>query len=470
MVVGDFTSKVDTLVIGSGPGGYVAAIRAAQLGKSVVIVEKSKIGGVCLNEGCIPSKALINVGATYRQSQLETPFGIKYNDVSLNFDELQEWKNNSVITPLTQGVESLLKKNNVQIIQGEAFFTSDRSVHVMREDNSGESFEFNNAIISTGSRPIEIPNFKYGKRILDSTGLLNIKELPKTLTVVGGGYIGMELAMAYASMGTKVTILEGTSTVLSAFEKDIVQPVLKKASELNIDIITSVKADKAQESEDSVNVTYIQDGKEITVESEYVAVVVGRRPNTDNLSLELAGVAVDEKGYIDVDVQCRTNKENIFAIGDIVRGPALAHKASYEGKVAAEVIAGKNESIVDYQVIPTVCFTYPEIAVVGLTKEQAKEKGFETKVAKFNFQSNGRALSLNAKEGFVRLISDAKTNRILGAQLVGHEVSELVGEITLAIEHLLTAEDLVLTIHNHPSLSETILDASEILLGQGIHQ
>lgn len=471
MVVGDFAKEADTIVIGSGPGGYVAAIRAAQTGQKVIIVEKDYIGGACLNVGCIPSKAMITAGKDFAKTKKECPYGITYGETQLDFIALQNWKKTKVVDTLTGGIKALLKKNKVEIVNGEAMFTSDKTIHVVQdEDGMGETYSFNHAIIATGSRPIEIPGFKFGGKIVDSTGLLYLEELPESLVLIGGGYIGMELAGAYANLGTKVTVLEGMDRVLNGFEKDLVKPVLKEAKEKGMEIITGARAESAQEKDGKVTVEYSVDGKKATISSDFVAVVVGRRPNTDNMSIELAGVQVGERGLIPVNDQCQTNKANIYAIGDIVAGPALAHKASYEAKVAAEAIANEPGVAVDYSAMPTVCFTYPEIATVGLTEKQAKEQGYDVKKAKFMFASNGRALSMNEKEGFVRVISDKQTGYILGAQMVGPEVSELVGEITLAIENLLTAEDLVMTIHNHPTLSETFMDAAEILLGQGIHQ
>ncbi|MGY3723828.1 dihydrolipoamide dehydrogenase [Granulicatella balaenopterae] len=470
MVVGDFAKEADTIVIGAGPGGYVAAIRAAQLGQKVIIVEKENVGGTCLNVGCIPSKALIHVGKEFAQAHKKNPYGIKYGQTTLDFTAVQAWKDTQVVGSLTKGVGALLKKNKVQIVKGEALFTSDSTIHVMQDEGMGETYHFKNAIIATGSRPIEIPSLKFSENVVDSTGLLNLTELPESLVIIGGGYIGMELAGAYADLGTQVTVLEGMERVLLGFEKDLVAPVLDKAKEKDMEIIVNARANSYEEKDGKVIVHYSVNGKDEELCAEKVAVVVGRKPNTDDISLELAGIEVDERGFIPVNALGQTNKPNIYAIGDIVAGPALAHKASYEGKVAAEAISGVPGVAVDYSVIPTVCFTTPEIATVGLTKDQAKEQGIQTKVAKFLFRSNGRALSMNHTEGFVRLVSDATTNRLIGAQMVGPEVSELVGEITLAIENLLTAEDMVLTIHNHPTLSETFLDASEILLGQGIHQ
>lgn len=470
MVVGGFTNEVDTIVIGAGPGGYVAAIRAAQLGQKVVVVERDKVGGVCLNVGCIPSKALIHVGQEYAKTQKETPFGLKVDKAELDFAKAQEWKDNSVVKKLTMGVSGLLKKNKIQLVSGEAHFVSPNKVHVTPKDGLGEDYHFKNIILALGSRPIELKAFPFSDDILDSTGLLNLKEIPKELAIIGGGYVGMELAMAYASLGSHVTVLEGLDRVLNNFDADLVKPVLAEAERLNMTIITKAMASRYEKAEDGLHLFYKLNDKEEEIVADKIAVMVGRRPNTDEISIELSGLDLDERGLIPVDEQMRTKQAHIYAIGDIVKGPALAHKASYEGKVAAAAIVGKKGVASDYLVIPTVAFTHPEVATVGMTKKEAEAKGVKTQVATFRFASNGRALSMDETDGFVRLVSEKETKRLIGAQLVGPETSELIGEITLAIENLMTAEDITLTIHNHPSLAETIMDASEILLGQGIHQ
>ncbi|MGT2722542.1 dihydrolipoyl dehydrogenase [Streptococcus porcinus] len=470
MVVGGYTNEVETIVIGSGPGGYVAAIRAAQLGQKVVIIEKGNIGGACLNVGCIPSKALIQVGHDYAHSKMASPYGLSFGETSLDFAKAQAWKDSQVVSKLTMGVETLLKKNKVTIVKGEAHFVSKDTVFVTPEDGLGEGYRFKNVILALGSRPIELKAFPFGEDILDSTGLLNLQEIPKELAIIGGGYIGMELAMAYANLGSHVTILEGMDRVLGGFEADLVKPVLDQAAQLGMTIITGAKASRYEKTDQGLDLFYENGEKEEKIQADKIAVLVGRRPNTDNISIELAGLSLDDKGLIPVNEQMQTQVKHIYAIGDITAGPALAHKASFEAKVAAEAIAQVEGVAADYLVIPTVAYTQPEIATVGMTKAAAKEAGIDAKVATFRFASNGRALSMANSEGFVRLISDKKDNRIIGAQLVGPGVSELIAEITLAIENLLTAEDITLTIHNHPSLAETIMDTSEILLGHGIHQ
>ncbi|HEY4567415.1 dihydrolipoyl dehydrogenase [Planococcaceae bacterium Storch 2/2-2] len=466
MVVGDFPIEVDTLVVGSGPGGYVAAIRAAQLGQKVAIVEKDDLGGVCLNVGCIPSKALISVGERYSEAKDSEEMGIKTKDVKLDFSKVMEYKE-SVVNRLTGGVEGLLKGNKVEIIKGEAYFNDANTVRVMSED-SAQTYKFKHAIIATGSRPIEIPGFAFGERVLSSTGALALKELPKKLVVIGGGYIGTELGSAFANLGTEVTILEGGKDILAGFEKQMTAVVKKGLKKNGVTIETEALAQGVEVDKDEVEVTYEVKGETKKVEADYVLVTVGRRPNTDEIGLESVGIEMSERGLINVDKQGRTNVPNIYAIGDIVAGPQLAHKASYEAKVAAEAISGQ-KSEVDYLAIPAVCFTSPEMASVGLTEAQAKEEGYDVVAGKFPYAANGRALALGATEGFVKLVSRKEDGLVLGGQIVGANASDMISEIGLAIEAGMTLEDIAMTIHAHPTLGEIVMEAAEVALGTPIH-
>lgn len=467
MVVGDFAIELDTVVIGAGPGGYVAAIRAAEMGQKVAIIEREFIGGVCLNVGCIPSKALISAGHRFQETLNGSTFGVSAENVKLDFTKTQDWKENKVVHTLTSGVEMLLKKHKVEIITGEAFFVDEHNLRVMTEKNA-QTYTFNNAIVATGSRPVEIKGFKFGKRILDSTGGLNVPEVPKKFVVIGGGYIGSELAGAYANLGSEVTILEGSPSILPNFEKDMIKLVEADFAKKNVKIQANAMAKEAIETADGVTVKYTVDGKEESIEADYVMVTVGRRPNTDDLGLEQAGVKIGDRGLIEVDAQGRTNVSSIFAIGDIVPGAALAHKASYEAKIAAEAISGKKVAV-DYKAMPAVCFTDPELATVGLTIAEAKAKGLNAKASKFPMAANGRAISLDKMEGFVRLVTEVDTNTLLGAQVAGAGASDLISELSLAVESGMNVEDIALTIHPHPSLSETVMDASELALGLPIH-
>lgn len=466
MVVGDFANEVDTLVIGSGPGGYVAAIRAAQLGQKVTIVEKGEMGGVCLNVGCIPSKALISAGHRYHQALHSDEMGIIAEKVSLNFEKVQEWKA-SVVKKLTGGVESLLKGNKVEIVRGEAYFASENSVRVM-DDKSAQTYNFKNCIIATGSTPIEIPGFKYSDRVINSTGALSLKEVPKKLVVIGGGYIGIELSGAYANMGTEVVVLEGTKQILGGFEKQMSKLVERRLKKNGVDFKMEAMAKGVEETENGVKVTAEVKGKEEVFEADYVLVTVGRKPNTDELGLEQVGVELDERGLIKIDKQCRTSNKNIFAIGDVVAGPPLAHKASYEGKIAAEAISGEKSEI-DYLAIPAVVFSEPELATVGYTEAEAKEAGYDVVASKFPFAANGRALSLNESDGFMKLITRKEDGLVIGAQIAGANASDVIAELGLAIETGMTAEDIALTIHAHPSLGEITMEAAEVALGTPIH-
>ncbi|API89219.1 dihydrolipoyl dehydrogenase [Marinilactibacillus sp. 15R] len=467
MVVGDFAIELDTVVIGSGPGGYVAAIRAAQMGQKVAIVERELIGGTCLNVGCIPSKALISAGHKYQESLDSKAFGITTENVTLDFAKTQEWKQTQVVDRLTGGIEMLLKKNKVEILRGEAFFNDEHTLRVMGED-SAQTYSFNNAIIATGSRPVEIPGFKFSERVLDSTGALALTEVPKKMVIVGGGYIGSELAGVYANLGAEITILEGLPAILNGFDKDMVKLVEKNFKKHGVNIVTKAMAKEAITTDNGVTVKYEVNGKEESIDVDYVLVTVGRRPNTDELGLEQVGVNVSDRGLIEVDNQGRTNIKSVFAIGDVVPGAALAHKASYEAKIAAEAISGKKVAV-DYRALPAVAFTDPEIASVGLTESEAKDKGMQVKASKFPLAGNGRALSLDAAEGFVRLITTKEDNVIVGAQVAGINASDVIAELGLAVESGMNAEDIALTIHGHPSLGETVMDAAEAALGMPIH-
>lgn len=466
MVVGDFPIELDTLVVGAGPGGYVAAIRAAQTGQKVTVVEKGEVGGVCLNVGCIPSKALIEVGHRYEKAKGDETMGITTEKATVDFSKVQEWKA-SVVKKLTGGVSGLLKGNKVDLVKGEVYFVDQNTVRVM-DEKSSQTYTFKNCIIATGSTPIELPAFKFSERVLDSTGALNLKEIPKKLVVIGGGYIGTELGSAYANLGTELVILEGMDEILGGFEKQMTSIVKKRLEKKGATIITKAMAKGVEESKDGVKVTYEVNGKEETVDADYVLVTVGRKPNTSDIGLEQVGIELDDRGLIKIDEQCRTSVDNIYAIGDIVAGPPLAHKASYEGKVAAEAIAGQ-KSAIDYQAIPAVVFSDPELASVGYSEQEAKDAGYDVKAAKFPYAANGRALSLNDSDGFVKLVTRKEDGLIIGAQVAGANASDIIAELGLAIEAGMTAEDIALTIHAHPTLGEMVMEAADVALDAPIH-
>ncbi|WP_173916613.1 dihydrolipoyl dehydrogenase [Halobacillus sp. Marseille-Q1614] len=466
MVVGDFPIELDTLVVGAGPGGYVAAIRAAQTGQKVTIVDKGNLGGVCLNVGCVPSKALIQAGHRFEHAKGAEDMGIQSEKTTVDFSKVQEWKS-GVVKKLTGGVEGLLKGNKVDIVKGEVYFVDKNTVRVMDDKNS-QTYTFKNCIIATGSRPIEIPDFKFSDRVIDSTGALSLEEVPKKMVVIGGGYIGTELGTAYANFDTEVTILEGTKDILGGFEKQMSSLVKRRLKKKGVDVVTNAMAKGVEETKDGVTVKYEVKGEEKTIDADYVLVTVGRRPNTDEIGLEELGIEMSDKGIIKTDKQCRTSVENIYAIGDIVDGPPLAHKASYEGKIAAEVIAGENAEI-DYLGIPAVVFSDPELASVGYTEQEAKDAGYDVQASKFPFGANGRALSLNDSDGFLKLITRKDDGLVIGAQIAGPNASDMIAELGLAIESGMTAEDLALTIHAHPTLGEITMEAAEVAMGQPIH-
>lgn len=463
MVVGDFPVDLDTVVIGSGPGGYVAAVHAAELGQKVTVVEDNpKLGGVCLRVGCIPSKAMIQASHDYQTSLHSQNEGISADHVSLDWSKVQHYRA-SVVQRMTNGVSYLFKKNKIEVLHGRAFLKDSHSLRVIEKEGA-QTYTFKNLIIATGSHPIEIPGFKFQGRVIDSTGLLELKEQPKKLVIIGGGYIGCELASAYANFGTDVTIIEGTDAILRNYERDIVKVAEDNLKKRGVKIITSAMAKNAEDQGNQVAVTYTLNGADQTIIADDVCVAVGRKPNTQDIGLEQLGIKTDKHGLVPVDGQGRTSVDHIYAIGDIVAGAALAHKASYEGKVAAEAIAGQ-KSLVDYRAMPAVCYVDPEIATTGLTAAQAKEQGLDVKTAKFPFSANGRAVTMHSPAGFVRIVFTKDQRQVVGAQIVGVDASDLISELTLAIESGATVDDIALTIHPHPTLSEAIMDDADVALG-----
>ncbi|WLD95001.1 dihydrolipoyl dehydrogenase [Alkalihalobacillus sp. AL-G] len=467
MVVGDFAEEVDTLVIGSGPGGYVAAIRAAQMGQKVTIMEKDEIGGVCLNVGCIPSKAVINASHRFEHAKHSEDIGITAENVKVDMSKVQEWKT-GIVKKLTGGVEGLLKGNKVDIVKGEAYFSDTNTVRVTKDEYTSQTYKFKNCILATGSSPIELPSFKWSDRVISSTGALALTEVPKKMVVIGGGYIGIELGSAYANLGTEVTILEGGKSIIPGFEKQMSTLVSRRLKKKGVEIITNAMAKGVEESDKGVTVTAEVKGEEKSFEADYVLVTVGRKPNTEELGLEQIGVKINDRGLIEVDKQGKTSVDGLYAIGDIVPGPALAHKASYEGKIAAEAISGEAAEI-DYLAIPAVVFSDPELASVGYNEAEAKEAGFDVKASKFPFGANGRALSLNDAEGFMKLITRKDDGLVIGAQIAGPNASDMIAELGLAIEAGMTAEDIALTIHAHPTLGEITMEAAEVAIGLPVH-
>lgn len=452
------------LVLGAGPGGYTAAFRAADLGLGVVLVERSpSLGGVCLNVGCIPSKALLHAARLISEAEEMAAHGVAFARPQIDLDRLRAWKDKDVVGRLTAGLAQLARQRKVTVVQGAGKFTGPHSLEVTTPEGA-KIITFDHAIIAAGSRPIRLPFQPDDERIMDSTGALALADIPARLLVIGGGIIGLEMGTVYDALGSKVTVVERSSQLIPGCDADLVRPLAQRMEKRfeAIHLNTSVTGIDAKA--DGIDVT-LQTGNGISTQRfDRVLVAIGRRPNGKKINAEAAGVAVDEHGYIVVDRQMRTNVPHIFAIGDIVGQPMLAHKAVHEGKVAAEVIAGHK---VEFQalVIPSVAYTDPEVAWVGVTETEAKARGLEIDKAVFPWAASGRALSIARTEGLTKLILERETGRVIGAGIVGVNAGELLAEAVLAIEMGATAEDLGLTIHAHPTLSETICFAAEMATG-----
>jgi dihydrolipoamide dehydrogenase len=459
------TKTTEVLVIGAGPGGYVAAIRAAQLGKKVLCVEKERLGGVCLNVGCIPSKSLIHVAKTVRDLRTEAPeIGVETGPVRVDFKKTQAWKR-GVTESLSSGIGQLFKASKVEPLFGTAVLTGGTSAQVQTKDGP-VTVEFQSCIVATGSRPVQIPGFAFdGRAVVDSTGALDFEEVPRSLVVIGGGFIGLEIGQAYAALGSKVTVVEMMDQILPGQDPDLVRVVERRLKKDGVAVFTKARA----KGYDGKEVTIEVGGKEEKLPAEKVLVSVGRRPNTEGLGLDKVGVQLDAKGYVKVDAVGRTSVPNVYAIGDITPGPALAHKASKEGLVAAASIAGDKGAALDYKALPWAVFTEPEIATVGLTEAQAREKGHEPVVGRFPIAASGRGKSVNATEGFVKVVADKSTDLVLGVHIVGPDASNLIAEAALAIEMGATSRDLALTIHTHPTFPEAMMEAAEGVHNQMIH-
>jgi dihydrolipoamide dehydrogenase len=460
--------QADVVVLGSGPAGYVCAIRLAQLGKKVTVIDRAEVGGVCLNRGCIPSKALIYVGGIYdRVANHGTEMGIEVTGAKLNMKTIQKWKQ-SVVNKLTGGVAGLLKANGCTFIAGDAKFTGPKTLEI-KSAKGTDTLTFSQCVIATGSRPANLNGFAIDqKRVLDSTGALDLDYVPKTMLCIGGGYIGLELGTFFAKAGTKVSVMEYGPGLLGGVDPDLAKVVQRKLEKRGVAVMTSTKVLGSTAKKDSVDVSFERDGKKQTQSFDTILVTIGRTPNTDTIGLDRAGVKLDNKGFIVVSATRATNVPGIYAIGDVAGQPLLAHKGSKEGIVAAEVIAGK-KTVYDVLAMPAVIFTEPEIATVGYTEAEAKAAGFTLQVGQFPFAANGRALSVGEPDGFVKMIGDAKTGRLLGVHIVGAEASNLIAEAALAIEMGAKVEDLALTVHPHPTLPETLMEAAEATLGHAIH-
>ena len=459
--------QVDLLVIGAGPGGYVAAIRAAQLGLKTLLVDKdNRLGGECLNYGCIPSKALIFTANLVHKLRHAGEMGIEYSGLRVNMMKLQEWRT-SVIARLNKGIEQLCKANGVDVLYGAASFVDPHRVRV--KGASDETVEAGKVIVATGSQPVDLPGFRFDReRILSSKEALELAVAPRGLLVIGGGVTGLEMGTYFAKLGTKVTVIELLEQVLPGTDPEVAHLVARSLKKLGVDVHVRSKATAWTAKDGRLRVAGETPEGPIEVVVDEVLVTVGRKPNTEGLNLAAAGVETDAKGFVRVSKEMRTNVPHIFAIGDVTGMPFLAHKASKEGLVAAEVAAG-HPAAVDWRALPSAIFTDPEVATVGLDEAQAAAKGIQVRVGKVPFAAIGRAVAAGETEGFVKVLMDAKTERLLGAQIVGPDASDLVSELAIAIEMGASVQDVALTIHPHPTLPEAIMEAAEAALGRAIH-
>ncbi len=457
--------NAQVVVLGSGPGGYSAAFRASDLGKQVVLIEGfENIGGVCLNVGCIPSKALLHTAKVIDEAQEVKAHGVDFGVPKLNIDKIRDWKS-SVVGKLTGGLKMMAKQRKVKLVHGWGEFVSPHEIKVKHDDGKETLVKFEQAIIAAGSKPVSLPFIPQDPRIFNSTGALELQHTKGHLLVIGGGIIGLEMATVYRALGMKVSVVEFADQLIPVADKDVVTPLQKWVSKKYDAIMLETKVTQVEAKKDGIHVAF--EGKQAPSDSQKydaVLVAVGRTPNGNMIGAEKAGVSVDAKGFIAVDKQQRTNVAHIYAIGDVCGNPMLAHKAVPEGRLAAEVIAGKKHYF-DPKCIPSVAYTDPEIAWTGVTEKEAKEQKLDYGKGVFPWMASGRALSVNRPEGFTKLLFDNKTKRVIGGAIVGVNAGELISEVSLAIEMGCDVEDIALTIHPHPTLSESVMMASEIFEG-----
>jgi dihydrolipoamide dehydrogenase len=461
--------KTRLAVIGGGPGGYAAAFLAADLGLETTLIDpEPKPGGVCLYRGCIPSKALLHAARVITESREAAHWGIEFAEPKIKLEKLRSWKR-SVVERLTGGLGQLCKQRKVTYIQGEAAFDDAHTLRIRNRQGEEQPLAFEHAIIATGSLPATLPGLPASPRLMDSTAALEIESIPKTMLVIGGGYIGLELGTVYAALGTQVSVVEMMPGLLPGVDRDLVNPLAKRLEGLFRSVMVSTKVAEIKEQKDGLRVKFDPPGSNGAGQVfEKVLVSVGRKPNSKIPGLEKTRVQVDERGFIRVDEQRRTAEPSIFAIGDVAGEPMLAHKASHEGRTAVEAIAGRKVAF-EPRAIPAVVFTDPEIAWCGLTEEQAKAQNRNVKVARFPWAASGRAITLDRPEGVTKLVIDPETESVLGVGITGVGAGELIAEGVLAVEMAALAADVSLTIHPHPTLSETVMEAAEVFFGQSTH-
>ena len=464
------TEKFDSVVIGGGPGGYVCAIRLAQLGQKTACIEaRGALGGTCLNIGCIPSKSLLNLSENFKKAKNFSKLGIETGDVKLNLDKMMKNKEKAV-SILTKGVEFLFKKNKVTYLKGFGSFISDKKISVKGEDGKKKEIEAKNIIIATGSEAMPMPNVEFDeKTIVSSTGALSLKEVPKSLVVVGGGYIGLEMGSVWSRLGAEVNVIEFLDHITPGMDREISDEFMKILKKQNIKFHLNRKVTSIKKTNTGVQIsTSDKNGDSKEFNCDVALISIGRKPFTSNLNLSSAGVKSDEKGRIKIDKKFQTSAKNIYAIGDVIDGPMLAHKAEEEGIAVAEIIAGQSGHV-NYDLIPGVIYTTPEVASIGLTEEQLKEKNKSYKIGKFPFMANSRAKAIDEPEGFVKILADKDTDKVLGVHMIGPHVGEMIAEMAVAMEFGASSEDIARTCHAHPTFSEAIKEAALSVEKRQIH-
>ena len=464
------SEKFDAIVIGGGPGGYVCAIRLAQLGKKTACVEyRGTLGGTCLNIGCIPSKNLLNLSENFQKAKNFSKVGIEISDIKLNLDKMMKNKDKAV-TVLTKGVEFLFKKNKVSYFKGFGSFVSDKKIKIKGSDGKESEIEGENIIIATGSEPSQMPNINFDEeRIVSSTGALSLKKVPKKMIVIGGGYIGLEMGSVWSRLGSDVHVIEFLDHITPGMDKEISNEFMKILKKQNIKFHMSTKVEKITKKGEIVEIeTSNSKGEKSSHDCDVALISIGRKAFTDNLNLEKIKLKTDEKGRVKVDKNFKTDKKNIFAIGDVIQGPMLAHKAEEEGIAVAEIIAGQSGHV-NYDLIPGVIYTSPEVATIGKTEEQLKKQNISYKIGKFPFMANSRAKAIDEPEGFVKILADNSTDKVLGVHIIGPHAGEMIAEMAVAMEFGASSEDIARTCHAHPTFSEAIKEAALSVDKRQIH-